>query len=473
MIFSSAEYLIFLTITVLIFHLIPDKHKSVFLLIASYLFYYIVNPVSPLILLLTTMTGYFFAIKTVKNNAKTRNLFLFSGILINVIILIVFRYFNGIIHFFNISASFEKNTLISSIGVSFFTFQNISYLIDCYLEKTKPEKNFFDFALYLAFFPKLLQGPIERASSLIPQLKNYCGRDYQTFRLGAQLFIWGMFKKVVIADNLMLIVNNLLKDINGCTSLSSFLLPFFYAIQIYCDFSGYTDMALGSAKFFGINLTDNFHFPYYAKSIQDFWRRWHITLSRWLFDYIFNPLQMKCRNYGNYGIVFSLMVTFLVCGMWHGLTINYITWGLFHGILLSISFLTYKKWDKFCKKNKFNKTVISFINVFVTFNLVCLSWLIFMTKSLPDAVLILSKASKLFLSPASISLGGNKLGAYKEIYLFALLLLTIDFLQMKFNIKLYFDKQNVFIRWFFYYLIIILIFIYKPNDAASFIYFQF
>ena len=337
MLFNSLEYLIFFPLTVLIYHGLNNRYKAVFLLIASYLFYLWLHPLSVLVLIFTTLIGYILGIKIQDAFGESRKRkLLFSGIILNIVILICFR------------EIFEH--IIPAIGVSFFTFQNISYLIDCYLEKVAPEKNFIYFSLYLSFFPKLLQGPIERADKLIPQLKKLGSCKYEMLRSGAIFFVWGMFKKVVIADNLALAVNKTLGNIEGSSSLAWLLVGYFCAIQIYCDFSGYTDMALGSAKFFGINLTNNFNYPYFAVSMQDFWRRWHISLSTWILDYIFKPLQMRWRNYGSYGIIGSLLLTFLACGIWHGVRWNYVLWGLYHGILISVSFLTYKKWKKFCKK---------------------------------------------------------------------------------------------------------------------------
>lgn len=465
MLFNSLEYLIFLPAALLIFQGLNDKYKPAFLLIASYLFYFWLCPSSPLILIFTTLTGYFFAFKVSKESFsdKTKQKYLFTAIFINTGILICFR------------EIFQS--LIPAIGISFFTFQNISYLIDCYLEKTKPEKNFFLYALYISFFPKLLQGPIERASNLLPQFKGEWACKYEDLRYGAQLFFWGMFKKVVIADNLSKAVNGILNDINGSTSFALFLLTYLYAIQLYCDFSGYTDMALGSARLFGIKLTDNFNLPYFAVSIQDFWRKWHITLSAWILDYIFKPLQMKWRNYGNYGIILSLIITFLACGLWHGVTLNYIVWGLYHGILISISYLTYKKWQKFCKKKKLNETLIYLFDVIITFHLVCFGWLIFMTQNLSQVYLIMSKNLHNILHPLSFSIARNNLagtvGVPKIFYLFLFIFVIIEFLQIKYDLKGFLNKQHVLIRWTLYYVLIFTIIILGVFNESKFIYFGF
>jgi len=464
MLFNSLEYLLFLPLTVLIYHGLNNRYKAVFLLITSYIFYLWLHPLSPLVLIFTTLTGYILGIKIKDTffDSKKRKL-LFAGILVNIGILISFR------------EIFQS--VIPAIGVSFFTFQNISYLIDCYLEKVEPEKNFVYFSLYLAFFPKLLQGPIERVDKLIPQLKKLSNCEYEILRSGAQLFVWGMFKKVVIADNLALTVNNTLGDIEGSSNLALLLVAYFYAIQIYCDFSGYTDMAIGSAKLFGINLTNNFNYPYFAVSVQDFWRRWHITLSTWIMDYIFKPLQMNWRNYGNYGIIGSLVITFLACGIWHGLSWNYILWGLYHGILISLSFLTYKKWKKFCKKKKFNETMVYIFDVFVTFHLVCFGWIFFMTNNLIEIELIIKKIFNILLQFYSISIFSINFSIIKYFSM-AILVLIIDLLQFKFNIKrICLEQKNVYVRFLIYYLLVMAIILFgkygSSNLNSQFMYFQF
>jgi len=411
-------------------------------------------------LFFTTFSGYILGIK-IKDaffESKKKKL-LFAGILVNIVILICFR------------DIFQS--LIPAIGVSFFTFQNISYLIDCYLEKVESEKNFIYFSLYLAFFPKLLQGPIERADKLIPQLKKIDNYKYTTLRSGIQLFLLGMFKKVVIADNLGLIAGKILCNPDSNSGFTLLIAIYLYAIQIYCDFSGYTDMALGSAKLFGINLTNNFNYPYFSVSIQEFWRRWHITLSSWILDYIFRPLQMRWRNYGNYGIFLSLVITFFICGLWHGLTLNYIVWGIYHGIIISVSFITYKKWNKFCKKNKLNQNFIYFVDAFTTFHLVCFSWLIFIEKNLSDVVLISSKIFLEIITFSPVLSGLNTEFFQKLSVIFSFLFIIIEFLNFKFDLKTYFEKQGTFVRWIFYFLIVYMILLLAPSDETRFIYFQF
>lgn len=456
MLFNSLDYLIFLPLTVIIFHNLPEKYRSYFLLAASYIFYSRLNALSPLVLILTTITGYFFAIIIYSSNEKLKQKLLLTSIIINIVILICFR-------------EIFKD-IIPAIGVSFFTFQNISYLIDCCLEKIKPEKNFLTYSLYISFFPKLLQGPIERGADLIPQFKTIPRCNYETMREGALLFIWGMFKKVLIADNLAAAIYSMKVNINNNLSnpIELLLITYFYSIQIYCDFSGYTSMALGSAKLFGINLTDNFNYPYFSVSVQEFWRRWHITLSNWILDYIFKPLQMTWRNYGNYGITASLLITFLACGIWHGLSLKYLIWGLYHGILISISFITYKKWMKFCKR--FNQKFIYFLNLFITFHLVSLSWWFFMPIDLTE------NFKTILLTLFSFSFTDINIIKYIPYIIMILIFIIIEILKSNFDMKTFFYRQNAIIRWLVYYILImttILLGKYGPVENTQFIYFQF
>jgi D-alanyl-lipoteichoic acid acyltransferase DltB (MBOAT superfamily) len=293
-------------------------------------------------------------------------------------------------------------------------------------------------------------------------------------RSGLQLFLWGMIKKIIVADNLAVMVNNIFATIDSQSSFALIIAIYCYAIQIYFDFSGYTDMARGSSRLLGIEIIDNFNFPYFAPSIQDFWKRWHISLSSWILDYIFRPLQMKWREMGDPGIILSLMITFFICGLWHGLALNYMIWGLYHGALMSFSFLTYKKWIKFCKVYKFNQTVVYLFDVFVTFHLVCFSWLLFRISSLSDISLILSKIFKDIVNcSVSISLSGNDFGITRNIYYIALLVLTLEFLQVKFDIKRYFDQTNIVIRWSIYMAAVLMILSFGTATGTQFIYFQF
>src|SRR6185369_6842580 len=289
--FNSLTYFLFLPAAYLVFYLAGERARWFILLAASLLFYAALNvPYLLAVLTLVAITTYCFGIWLDRSDtSKARRFLLWSGITINVLILIAMKYLPFLSeNLQTLSALLSLDTQIQpvkafvAIGVSYYVFQAISYLIDIYLEVEKPERHFGYFALYLAFFPKLLQGPIERSGDLIPQLKEKYEFNYGNMRFGLLLFTWGLFKKVVIADRLGIFVDTAYNDVHAVSGLSLLLATYAYAFQIYTDFSGYTDMALGSARLFNITLTQNFNSPYLATSVADFWRRWHITFSRWI-----------------------------------------------------------------------------------------------------------------------------------------------------------------------------------------------
>ena len=277
------------------------------------------------------------------------------------------------------------------MGVSFFVLQAISYLIDIYLEVLDPERHFGYFALYLSFFPKLIQGPIERGGDLLPQLHSPYKFDYQRMRLGLWKVEQGLFKKLVIADRLAIFVNAVYDHAQTYTGLPLLLATYLYALQIYFDFSAYTDIALGVAGIFGIRLTDNFNSPYLADSIPEYWRRWHISFSRWILDYIFKPIQMLLRNWQRWGMAIALLITFLFSGIWHGMSWGFVIWGGLHGIYMAGSVLFSPFIKKLFKRFKLERNkLLKIAQVFITFNLVSFSWIFFRAKNLADASYIVT-----------------------------------------------------------------------------------
>lgn len=457
--------------------MVPQKYKWFFLLAVSLLFYFIIHPLCPLILLFVSYEGYnhaFMIQNSITERGKIRNLI--WGVMFNVLILFSFKYladfFNLLNHALGMGIVCDRSALFPLVGVSYFVFQNISYLIDIYLEKLEPENSFIAYALYMSFFPKLVQGPIERASNLISQFKKNHIFDLEVVRDGVRLFFGGMFKKIVIADRLAPVVSRVFdSDLTSNTSGAFIIAIYIYAIQIYADFSGYTDMALGSARIFGIKLTDNFNLPYFARSVQDFWKRWHISLSSWILDYIFKPLQMKWRDYGDAGLIASLFLTFFICGVWHGLTANYILWGVYHGLLISISFLMNKKWLKFCKKKSFNEKIVNSFDIFVTFNLVSFSWLIFRTSNLDDLYMVIKK---IYFDTINFSLSfrGTNIGFTGELKVIVLLFIIIEFIRNMTDIKKYIDDCHISFRWIVYYVVLFAILNYASGET-DFIYMQF
>lgn len=381
MTFNSSTYFLFLPIVFLVFYLCGGRWRWQILLIASFIFYSaLAVPWLPLVLVLVILITYGagLAIYACQTERK-KKLYLWFGIGSNIIILASLKYLPVI-------ASIR---LPVAVGLSYYVFQSISYLADVHKKIFEPEKHIGYFALYLSFFPKLLQGPIERASDLLPQLKQPYTFDYVMARSGLFLFTWGLFKKIVIADRLALFVNPVFGDVHSYQGIPLILATYFYTFQIYMDFSGYTDMALGSARLFNIRLTQNFNSPYLATSVSDFWRRWHITLSSFLRDYLYIPLGGSRSSSSRRSI--NLMITMLLCGIWHGAGWTFLVWGSLHGLFL-IAGAYYRPLQK--RIHQFlrldNSIFLKACQTFVTFNLIAFAWIFFRANNLSDAVYVVN-----------------------------------------------------------------------------------
>jgi D-alanyl-lipoteichoic acid acyltransferase DltB (MBOAT superfamily) len=417
-----------------------------------------------------------------------------AALTINLAILIGIRYlgdFSEALYasIFNndVKPTVSESNIFLSIGVSFYVFQAISYLIDVFIEIEEPEKHIGYFALYMCFFAKLLQGPIERSNELLPQLKAEKNFNRDNLYAGIFLFTWGLFKKVVIADRLSLFVDTVYDDVYSYSGLQLILATYYYSIQIYYDFSGYTDMALGTARMFGIHLTQNFNSPYLATSIADFWRRWHISLSRWILDYIFKPLQMQFRYYRNFGTAFALMVTFLVCGAWHGLSWGFIVWGFIHGLYMGISVFYKNIQSHIYQKTGLGKSRLkNWWQIFFTFNIVSFSWIFFKSKSLSEAYYIVNH---LFTDIAQTlssmwSVEGIKYNVVfnktRREFLVAMMgLMIIAFVHTIKKYRRYEDLDDFlhatpyWIKWSAYYSLILIVTMFLYDTQEAFIYFQF
>jgi D-alanyl-lipoteichoic acid acyltransferase DltB (MBOAT superfamily) len=398
--FNSLSYLLFLPAVYTAFALAPASRRRAVLLAASVVYYgALLEPHLLLALAGVGLGSYWTGIRLAgRRSVAGRRILLWGGVAWSLSILVGARYLPflsrnvaGLLACFGIQAPLPHFPVLASVGVSFFVFQAISYLVDVYLEVEPPERDLGLFLLYLAFFPKLLQGPIERAGHLIPQLRSRYVFDYDEVRSGLLLFGWGLFKKVVIADRLGLFVDAVYDNLHGFAGLPLALATWIYALQIYYDFSGYTDMARGTAALFGIRLTQNFNSPYLATSIADFWRRWHISFSRWILDYLFKPLQFAWRDWRERGTALALIVTFLASGLWHGANWSFVVWGALHGALMAAAILLLP-WRKRLHRllHTENTALQRLWRIGVTFNLVCLTWVFFRAPTLSDAAYVLS-----------------------------------------------------------------------------------
>ncbi len=385
MIFNSFNFIIVFPILFLLYYVIPARFsrlRNLFLLIVSYSLYISYKPVFAFVLLGITVLSYTFSVLI--ERARRRKSVLAIGIVLTLLPLLFFKYstfisenLSCIFYFIGLKTQLSGLNWIVPVGISFFSFQAISYVCDVYYKRQEPERDFFVYALYLSFFPSILAGPINRASLIIPQIKNLRPYfDYQKAVEGLKLLLWGMFMKVVVADRVAIYVDTVMPFYYNYTGVTCFVASILYTIQIYADFAGYSLMAIGVGKVMGFELTENFKRPYFSVSVTDFWRRWHISLSSWLKDYVYIPLGgSRCGKWRNR---WNIFVTFLVSGIWHGANWTFIVWGLMHGGAQII--------EKMFGWQKFNGgRTVKFIRIVITFMIVNFAWIFFRMPSLTDA----------------------------------------------------------------------------------------
>ncbi|MCW5907966.1 MAG: MBOAT family protein [Chitinophagales bacterium] len=478
MLFNSFEFLIFFPVVTILYFLLPHKYRWLHLLIASCIFYCAFIPVYILILFFTIAIDYIAGI-AIENAAGTkRKWYLVMSIVANVGVLAIFKYYNFFIENINVALDIYSTgsphlsllNIILPIGLSFHTFQAMSYTIEVYKGNQKAERHLGVYALYVMFYPQLVAGPIERPQNILHQLKAKHEFNYENFSAGIKQMIWGLFKKVVIADRLSEYVNIVFGNYQEYSGIVVVTAVVFFAFQIYCDFSGYSDIALGAARTMGIRLMLNFNRPYFSTSIREFWSRWHISLSTWFRDYLYVPLGgnrvVKWKWFRN------LFITFLVSGFWHGANWTFIFWGFLHGTYLIIEILLKPYLDKALPLRKTDGSVFfipSFVRALGTFTLVCLAWTYFRAETFEQATQMIQ--SMFLPSQASIFVTG-KLNLILCLF-FILFMETIHVLERKQSIADFLNGKSIFVRWSFYQSLILLIVLFGVFDKQSFIYFQF
>lgn len=501
MLFNSYDFMIFFPVVVFIYFIIPKKTRYIWLLLASYYFYMSWNPSYALLIAISTFVTYLSGIclERVQNEqsevlrAKKAKFILALSFIINLSILFFFKYFDffweNLNELFTLFGLFPKKKpfdLLLPVGISFYTFQALGYTVDVYRKKLMPEKNLLRYALYVSFFPQLVAGPIERAKSLITQVDNVENihlLNYERITGGFILMIWGYFLKMVIADRCAILVDLVYGEYWMYGSLELLLAALFFSLQIYCDFAGYSIIALGSARLMGFNLMENFDAPYFSKSIREFWRRWHISLSSWFRDYLYIPLGgshvSKIRKY------FNILLTFVVSGLWHGASWHYCFWGLLHGLYQIGEDVISPIISRLNKKIKTKTESFSYKlgETLVTFLLINLAFIFFRADSLHDAFSFLWRLFTHWdfwaLSDGSLL----KLGLNARelcILLFAFLIMfLVDLVKYKKKqtLDIFLSSQTLWFSWAFVLGLIFYIFIfgiYGPGyDASQFIYFQF
>ncbi len=467
--FNSLHFLLFFPTVVAVYYILPHRFRYLLLLISSYYFYMAWKPGYAILIAFSTIIDYVAAIQLDKQKLKNnRRKWLLLSIFVNLGLLFFFKYYNffskelnHLTAFFSLPFTLPKNNLLLPVGISFYTFQTLSYTIDVYRNVKKPEKHFGIFALYVSFFPQLVAGPIERATRLLSQFRKQIIFNYPDIKNGLKLILWGMFKKVVIADRLGFYANIVYNDIGSHTGPDYAFATLFFAFQIYCDFSGYSDIAIGSAKVLGINLMKNFNCPYFATSISDFWRRWHISLTTWFRDYLYIPL--GGNRISTLRTNLNVLIVFILSGLWHGANWTFIIWGAFHGFLFLLSKLTERLRTKAKQILKLPHLLLTPFKVGLTFSLVYFSWIFFRANTLSDAIYIL-KNLKNGWSNVDIN--------YANITLI-LFLLTVEFITLKDGVIETINKAPKFLRWSIYYLLIFGCLLFFRSENNEFIYFQF
>lgn len=482
MLFNSIHFLLFFPIVISIYFATSYKYRWIILLLSSYYFYMSWKPEYIILIIFSTLVDYYIGIKIYENKSKKiKKILLFTSIFTNLGILFAFKYFNffndiirDFIGLFSITFSPLVLNVLLPVGISFYTFQTLSYTIDIYRGEIKPERHLGIFAVYVSFFPQLVAGPIERAKNLLPQFFEKYDFDYKRVTDGLKLMLWGFFKKIVIADRLAVIVNIVYNDVNNYTGLPLLIATLFFAFQIYCDFSGYSDIAIGAAKIMGFNLMDNFKRPYFSKSISEFWKRWHISLSSWFKDYLYIPLGGNRVSVPRWYV--NLFIVFAVSGLWHGANLTFIIWGALHGFYLVFALITEGLRTKFVSiinLDKFPRTH-QLIQVAITFILVNIGWIFFRANSLNDAIYILTHLfSGLNLNIAELyGMGLDKAGLI-VIFTSILIMEFVHLIQEHRGMRSFLSEKPTIVRWSIYSVLIIFILLFGTYSNTQFIYFQF
>lgn len=489
MLFNSWKFLLFFPVVTLIYFTLPYRRRYIWLLLASCFFYMCWNPGYITLIGASVVITYWagFLMGGEENKARKKR-WLILSLLLNLGILAFFKYFdfffrgaNLLGRVFGLAVHKPDFDFLLPVGISFYTFQALSYTIDVYRGDIEAEKNFLKYALFVSFFPQLVAGPIERSGHLLEQLDRNYDFDWTHFRDGLLLMLWGYFEKMVIADRISILVDKVYNSYTSFTGFEIMAATILFAFQVYCDFSGYSDIAIGSARILGIDLMQNFRQPYFSQSISEFWRRWHISLSTWFRDYLYIPLggnrkgtACKYRN---------IMIVFLVSGLWHGASWNYVLWGGIHGFYQAAGGILAPVRKRFIEKHHIRTDCLSWkmLRTFWTFLLADLAWLFFRAPGAKGAVRILLHSVRRCNPFPILNHGLNSMGLSPKnvnVLLISLsVLIGVDYMRYKGGFKTRFLQQNT---WFCYgaaysLLLFILFFgIYGSGyNPAQFIYFQF
>ena len=493
MLFNSFEFLVFFPTVVFFYFLLPHRFRWLLLLVASYVFYMFWRAEYILLLVVSTVIDYGCSRmmgRYSNNEQHKRKPWLWLSLVSNLGILFFFKYFgffstaaNDLAALFGVAYAAPALELLLPMGISFYTFQTMSYSIDVYYGRIQPEKHLGRFALFVTFFPQLVAGPIERAGNLLSQLRERHDFKYQQLSDGLKLMAWGFFKKLVIADRLAVVVNQAFNEPAEYSGLGLAVATIFFSFQIYCDFSGYSDIAIGAAQVMGVNLMQNFKRPYFSRSVREFWSRWHISLSTWFRDYVYIPLGgnrvVKWRWY------YNLFLTFVISGIWHGANWTFLIWGALHGFYLLFALQTQQQRNKLVHILKLDKQpqLYTIVQIGTTFALVSLAFLFFRANTLTDAWYILHKIvvnapqelaglMRQSIAIQKVILFDSYLKFFYMLFMIGLLL-TVEKIQAAISIRAYLREKPLVVRWSLSYLLILVILFLGAFETNEFIYFQF
>jgi alginate O-acetyltransferase complex protein AlgI len=481
MLFNSFEFLFFLPIVFLLYWFVFNHSMSkqnILILIASYIFYGWWSLKFLGLLVLITILDYLYGFGVASTNKNKSKFFLWLSVLNNIGILFVFKYYNFFInefvdlfHLLGFHVNVSLINLVLPIGISFYTFHGMSYVFDIYNKIQNPIKSFTDYGVFVSFFPLLVAGPIERAGHLLPQIQNQRTFNYTQMVSGLRLILYGLFKKVVIADSLAPIADNFFNHYSTYNGVTLIFGAVIFSFQIYCDFSGYSDVALGTAKLFGFELLSNFKFPYFSRDLAEFWRRWHISLSSWFRDYLYIPLGGS-KN-GPLITFRNTLIIFLISGFWHGANWSFIAWGGIHalGFLPLLILKNNKKYvnDVVASGRNF-PSMVEIFQMFITFSFVTFAWIFFRAESFAAGLLYLKQIGiSLMSNPLQTPIGLNAL-----LYIIPVVMIDWYLRNDERNLKV---VKNKWIRYVLYFIMAFLVFNtmlgYNEKEAKNFIYFQF